>query len=155
MTTYINNGYEYKPKAIRNFYQNLHFTNFIFLTNDKMAEIDETVRRNRYYFLSRTLSVAQIMTLAAEKLTTSRANFGLTRGDEVAYFYMRLVDPDFLFLEVYECANTKNEIVAMSKETFRLCDQHLIYIERMYKKRFHPQELEDIWARGRIKKTSE
>ena len=144
MPTYINNGYEYNPKTINNFYRNMRFTNFIFLSSDKIAEIDETVKQNRYYFTSRTLSVAQVMTFAAEKLTTSKTNFGLTKGDEVAYFYMRIVDPDFLFLEIYESGNTKDEIIAMSKEYFHLYDSYLIHIEKMYKKRFRPQELEDI-----------
>ena len=92
------------------------------------------------------------MTFTSERLTTSYKNFGLLNGDEVAYFFIKLVDPELLFLEVYESANKVQEIKDYCLCNFRIHDKFLIYLEKCYNIKFKEYSPDDLWARDAIKK---
>ena len=92
------------------------------------------------------------MHYTAERLITSSRNYGLTNGDEKAYFYMKMVDPDFLFLEVYEAANMKDEIKDFSMKNFRIYDGVLIKLEKQFNELFMIYGPNDLWSRERIKR---
>lgn len=147
--------YPYNPRTIWNFYQNMNFRNFRNLSSEKIGEIEQRVLKESYFFKGKAPTLGSLMTFTAAKLTSSSRLFSLTNGDEIAYFYIKMVDPDFLFLEAYESANMKDEVKEICMENFHIYDPGLIFIERVFQKKFKPSELENIWARNRIKKVSE
>ncbi len=140
----------FNRQTIVNFYTTVRFTNFANLTDERIAAIDDIVSRYSFFMAYGTKTLGSLMTRCAEKLTTSSRNFGLLNGDEVVYFYIKTVDPDFLFLEVYESANKKEQIKPLCFQNFKLYDPVLVYFERMFQKRFKLESLEYIWSRERI-----
>ncbi len=148
MTVYFN------KQTIFKFYNTLGFTNFGNLSEERITEIDEIVARYSFLMSYGTKSLGSLMTRCAEKLTTSRRNFGILNGDEAIYFYIKTVDPDFLFLEAYETANKKEQIKPLCLENFGIYDSVLIYFEKLFQKRFKLESLEYIWSRSRIKPLS-
>lgn len=65
---------------------------------------------------------------------------------------MKMVDPDFLFLEVYEAANMKDEIKDFSMKNFRIYDGVLIKLEKQFNELFMIYGPNDLWSRERIKR---
>lgn len=142
----------FDKQVIIKFYKTLKFNNFKTLNLDRIQEIDEIVERYRPIFINNTIGLLTLMHYTAERLITSSRNYGLTNGDEKAYFYMKMVDPDFLFLEVYEAANMKDEIKDFSMKNFRIYDGVLIKLEKQFNELFMIYGPNDLWSRERIKR---
>lgn len=143
----------YRPDVVANFYKRQPFMEFINLSEKRAEEIKMMVQHNYGYFAAHTSSLGGLMTSAANKLTTSARNFGLVGSDEILLFYIFLVDPDFLFLECYQCANKKEEVKPLCMNNLNIYDPFLIYYEVWFQRRFRKPELSDLWARGRIDTT--
>lgn len=123
---------------------------FLFLTTKRLEELKNLAEESRPYFNRGITSLAGLMSLSACKLTTSARNFGLQNSDEIIFFYLTLVDPDFLFLEAYECANRKDQIEPLCIANIGIYDPYIIYYEVLLQRRFRFPELDVLWARGRI-----
>ena len=145
----------HNPNAIRNFYRSVRYSHFLNLTPQRALEIDALVDLWRHFFEMDINSVGQKMTFAAERLTTSAKQFKLFTGDEALYFYIKMVDPDFLFLEAYESANTREQFVALCKRNFGIVDSIFTHLEKEINSRFKIYKDEDLWSRNRIDKRIE
>ena len=92
------------------------------------------------------------MTFAAERLTISYKTYGLLTKSEAAYFYINIIDPNLLFLEIYEAANMVQERRNFSFLNFGIYDQYLMYLEKMYNNYFLDYNPDDLWSREKIKR---
>lgn len=142
----------FNKQVIIRFYQTLKYTGFKNLTSERIQEIDVLSDFYRPIFINNTTGLLTLMHYTAERLITSSKNYGLTNGDEIAYFYIKIVDPDFLFLEVYEAANMRDEIKDFSMKNFRIYDSVLIKLEKQFNDRFNVYGPDDLWSRERIKR---
>ena len=140
----------FNRQAIIKFYTSIGFTNFNNLEEERIVAIDDIALRSSFFMAYDTITLGSLMTRCAEKLTTSSRNFGLLNGDEAIYFYIKIVDPDFLFLEAYESANKKEEIKPLCLQNFKIYDPTLIYFEKIFQRKFKLESLKDLWARERI-----
>ena len=145
----------HNPSAIRNFYRSIKYSHFLNLTPERAAEIDALVDKWRHFFEMDIHSVGQKMTFASERLTTSAKQFKLFTGDEALYFYIKMVDPDFLFLEAYESANTRDQFVALCRRNFGIVDSIFTHLEKEINSRFGIFKEDDLWSRDRIDKNIE
>ena len=145
----------HNPNAIKNFYRSLKYSHFLNLTPERAKEIDGLVDKWRYFFETDINSIGQKMTFASERLTTSAKQFKLFTGDEALYFYIKMIDPDFLFLEAYESANTREQFVALCKRNFGIVDSIFTHLEKEINSRFQMYKAEDLWSRDHIDKNIE
>lgn len=142
----------FKKEVILNFYRSIGLTNFESIDDNRLKELDELVCLYRSTFTSNTVGLLSLMTYTAERLTVSYKTYGLRNSDEKAYFYMKVVDPNLQFLEVYESANMRDEVRDLCKLNFRIHDKYLIYLEKSYNNRFHEYDRDDLWSRESIKR---
>ena len=142
----------FKMDVINNFYRNLSFTNFESIDEERLKELDKLVLIYRSLFTSQTVGLLSLMTYTAERLNASYRNYGLRNGDEKAYFYMKVVDPNLQFLEVYESANRVEDVKELCKLNFRIHDKFLIFLEKTYNNKFHEYDPDDLWTRDSIKR---
>ena len=122
----------FKKEVILKFYKNLGYVNFESIDENRSKELDELVFIYRDTFINETVGLLSLMTYTAERLTISYKNYGLRNNDEKAFFYMKVVDPNLQFLEVYESANMTKDIRELCKLNFRIHDKYLIYLEKVY-----------------------
>lgn len=141
---------EYYPHDILEFYKKQRFFGFLFLNKKRLAEIKEIAEANRANLSSNTSTLGGLMSLSACRLTTSAQKFGLKNSDEIIFFYITIIDPNFNYLEAYECANKKDQIKSLCIANFGIYDPYIIYYEVLFQRRFHFPELTDLWARGEI-----
>ncbi|MBE6155197.1 MAG: hypothetical protein E7164_00365 [Firmicutes bacterium] len=137
--------------VILNFYRSVNNVDFTNLDSDKMIELDEAVEKWRYYFTNNSAGLISFMTFTAERLFTSNGRYTAVTPTEKIYFYIKMVDPNFYFLEAYEAGNTKDEIKNLCLSNFRIYDHFLIH----YEKELYSTLLDvpdDLWALNRIKR---
>lgn len=139
-------------KVIRKFYGILNFSGFNTIAPERVKEIDEITDFWRPIFINNTVSLRSLMHYTAEKMITSSKNYGLTTGEEIAYFYIKIIDPDFYFLEASECANTMDDMKDLCFKNFGIYDAALIKLEKTFNDRFNAYDPDDLWSRDRIKK---
>lgn len=120
--------------SILNFYKNLKFTGFKTISPDRKKELDVIVEKNIYYFRNNTETKLTLMTVLAEKLTTSAKNYGLLNGDEQAYFFVKMLDPELKYLILYDISNNTEDIKPGRKIEFY--DKYLIILEKYYYRQF-------------------
>ena len=147
----MNYSYE-KKETILKFYKIMRFTKFKKITPKRQLELDTIVRKWDYFFKSQAQGIFPLMTMVAERLITSSNKFGLTNGNEMAYFYVKLIDPTLKMLEIYECSNTKEEIKKYCMINFRFYDTFFIFLERCYNERFQEYKSDELWSRDSIKR---
>ena len=145
MKTYPN------KETILRVYKYVWHSNFEELTDDKIHELNNAVEFWRYFFVNKSSNLLSMMTEAAEKMITSNGRYTAVTHAEKAYFFIKLIDPDFLFLEAHESGNTMEEIRELCLLNFRLYDKNLIRLEqRLYKTLKDVPE--DLWTLERIKR---
>lgn len=142
----------YSHLHINNFYKKIKFSKFMSLTEERAKEIDELVNIWWNYFHNNTLGFLNLMSFLAMKLTASSKKIGLFSGDEILYFYVKMIDPSLVFLEIYESSSTKEELVNTTKLNFKIYDNVLIYLENCLNKRFKFYNPDDLWARDSIRR---
>lgn len=114
--------------------------------------IDLYVQMWEPFFTNQSCGILTKMTFTAERMILSAKSFGLHNDDEKAYFYIKMIDPEFLMLEAYESANTKEELMHFCINNFGFYDKFLIGLEKKCNKRFNLIEIDELWSRERIKK---
>ncbi len=134
-------------------YSKLGFASFGTLTPEKCEELDKLVAKWQYYFTSKTTGYRAKLNLVSERLLTSYKNMGLETGDEVAYFFIKLLDPTLLHLEAFESANLADEMKELCFKTFRVFDKNMITLQKLYNARFREYAPEDLWDRQTIKRS--
>ena len=142
----------FRKDVILKFYQYLGKIDFTTITNDRRKEIDLIVAKHNYYFKTNSIGFLTLMTFVAERLTTSYKTYGLLDKNEAAYFYINIIDPNLLFLEVYEAANMKQEQKDFSFLNFGIYDKYLMFLEKTYNDYFLDYNPNDLWSREQIKR---
>lgn len=146
MYTYINTN------SILNFYKYLKFTGFKAVSPERKDELDALVEMHKFYFTKNTSGKLALITLLSERLTTSPKNYGLLNGDEQAYFFVKMVDPELQHLAVYEAANNAKDIKELAIKNFGFYDKYLVMLEKYLNKRFQEYDIDDLWDRDNIKR---
>ena len=90
----------FNTNGISHFYELMKNVNFNELTPQKAKEIDELVSYWYNLFHNRTEGRLSLMVYTAEKMTTSNGYYGVISPAEKVYFYVKMVDPEFYFLEL-------------------------------------------------------
>ena len=142
----------FNKEIIIKFYRTLDFTDFMSITDERRNELDKLITRYSFYFKSQSIGPLSLMTLVAERLVTSYKSFGLSNGDEKAYFFIKLIDPELQHLAVYESANKIPQIKEYCMKNFRIYDKYLIHLEKCYNQRFQDYEPDELWGRDNIKR---
>ena len=127
------------------------YRKFTTLTKEKCEEIDNLVNRWWYRFHTSSSYLINACRLA-EKLTISAKIMGLNSGDEIFYFYIKMLDPDFKLLEIHEISNTKEEFQKLVKMYFPFFDNCLLKLEKALNNQLKIFEANDLWAESTIKK---
>ena len=153
--TNVSHYVTHNPVAIKNFYRSIKYSHFLNLTPERVEEIEALIDKWRHFFETNIVTTGQKMTFVAERLTTSAKQFKLFTGDEILYFYIKMVDPDFLFLEAYESANTRDQFVAICKKNFGLVDSILTHLEKEANSRFQIIKDDELGSRNCIDKNIE
>ena len=119
----------YDINVMKKFYQFLDFTKFKMLTLERMKEIDQSVAKVRGE-LFKYKNRMSIMGIIANRLMASSQTLGLQNGDEIAYFYIKAVDENLLYLEITNIAENKEELKELCKRKFGVYDNVIIQLER-------------------------
>lgn len=140
-------------EVILNFYRLMrkYGCNFAELSDSRIAEIDAAVESWRYFFTNKSYNLLSMMTLTAEKMTCSNGVYTAKTPTEKVYFYVKMIDPQFLFLEAQESGNTMEEIKRLCILNFKLYDPTLISFEKELHKVLKDLP-EDMWTLDRIKR---
>ena len=133
---------------IRNFYKNLMFYGFKTINEERKRYLDELV--NIFASVLRKHTVKDTMIAIILWLTYNSQEYGLLNGDEQAYFLINIVDPNLLFLEAHEVANTKDDEKLLCIKYFNIYDPILIKLERKYNTYFNIYDLDEIWSFNRL-----
>ena len=153
MTNFINYDYYVNSlKEIALFYRYISSVDFSKLTYDDIQNVKLYVNKWYYYFHSKAPGRQKLMGFVAEKLRISNGYYGPKTIEEKALFYILMVDPNFLFLEVYEIANTIDERKYLAKLNFNLIDEKLMMLEKKCNNEFKFYNEDDFLSFERIKK---
>lgn len=131
----------YDVDTMKKFYQFIDFTSFRSLTPERMTEIDELVskiKRETTKYKNRM----SLMGVIANRLLASSQSLGLKNGDEIAYFYIKAVDENMLYLELNNLAENKEELRELCKRQFGVYDNVIIYMERCLANRLDSLQIE-------------
>ena len=131
----------YDVNTMKKFYQFLDFTNFKLLTTERMAEIDQIASKLKGE-MAKYKSRMSIMGIIANRLMASSQSLGLQNGDEIAYFYIKVVDDNLLYLELANLAENKEELKELCKRRFGVYDNVIIQIERYLVNRLENLQIE-------------
>jgi len=142
----------FNKNALIKFYQSLNFTNFESITDERKLELDKIVKIIGKKLSAKINGKLSLMTLIAERLTTSYKYYGLLNGDEKAYFFIKIIDPELDFLKAYESGNKLEEIREYFLRTYQLFDIQLIRLEKAYNDKFNEYELENLFNEDIIKR---
>lgn len=148
------NKYEikYSSIAIKRFYKSLRFTRFLRLVEERRELLDALVEKNRFYFKMDTTTFASFVTSTAIKLYQESQIYGFLNDDEKVYFYVKMVDPDFKYLEIYEAFYNVATQRDAAHLNFGYYDNVIIYFERLLNKRFRMFQEDELWMRESIKR---
>lgn len=138
---------------LQEFYNKLKGVRFNYITEDRFEYLDNLVNEYKLYFSIDTTSMGSLATSAAEKLTKDHSKYGFLNRDEIIYFYIKMVDPEFKFLEVYESVATIKEMRETCILNFGYYDNVIIFFERIFNKKFQIFEPDELWMRDSIKRT--
>ncbi|MBE6156766.1 MAG: hypothetical protein E7161_03360 [Firmicutes bacterium] len=141
------------------FYKNLHFKGFKTITDDRKKELDDIVLK-WFSIFHNTDNINDdknigFMSRVAWRLICDSHYLGLNTGDEIAYFFVNIVDPELIFLECYEAANSKEELLKFCRMNFQTYDAKMIVVEKYYNERFRIFTPDELWTLERIKKNIE
>jgi len=145
-------NYFFRKNSIIKFYHIININDFSSITEERQSELDEIVNTWKEHFISNSVGILTLMTYTSERLTTSSKKFGLNTKEELAYFYINIVDPVLLFLEIYESASKSDEIKNNCIKNFYFYDKFLIQLEKKYNDYFKKYNPEDLWSRELVKK---
>ncbi len=150
----MTNIYEIKycKEVIARFYANLRFTGFNKLTIDRINYINCLVELNRSYFMMDAIGYGGFITSTAKKLYTDNDIYKLENGDEKAYFFIKMLDPMFQYLEIYESFYSEDAIKDAAILNFGYYDKFIIFLEKLYNKRFKEFDSDELWMRNSIKR---
>lgn len=146
MYIFINKG------SISKFYKTLKFTGFKKISQERKDELDIIVSKYEYYFKNMTDTKLALMSLLADRLITSSKTYGLLNGDEQAYFFVKMIDPELNHLALYEASNKIEDIKNNAIKDFNFYDKNLIILEKYLNERFHEYDVDDLWSRDSIKR---
>ena len=121
------------------------------LTEEQMQLLDAAVEKWRYYFTNSSIGILSMMTFTAEKMLSSNGRYTAVTPLEKMYFYVRMIDPEFLFLEAHESGNTIEEIKQLCIQNFRVYDPTLIRHEKEILK-VMKNAPDNLWDLERIKR---
>ena len=131
----------YDIDAMKKFYQFIDFSNFKLLTTERMAEIDQIATKLKGE-LAKYKSRMSIMGIVANRLMASSQSLGLLNGDEIAYFYIKVVDDNLLYLELANLAENKEELRELCKRRFGVYDNVIIQLEKFLVNRLDNLQIE-------------
>ena len=118
----------FKKQTVVHFYSHIINVNLNNLTDEQIESLEDAVRNWSHFFNHETHGILSRMTFTAEKMTISNGTYGPKTWEEKLYFYIRMVDPNFLFLEAHESGNTMDEIKKLCKLNFGIYDPYIIQL---------------------------
>ncbi len=121
------------------------------ISEERRMELDKIVEQKRYYFENTVIGPANLRILLAHRLTSSSKNYGLQNGDETAYFFMRMIDPNYSILEMYEIFNKIDEFKQTFVKKFHYFDSVLLKFEKISNARFNIFQENELWVRAQTK----
>ncbi len=142
----------YSQALIINFYKKIKFSNFKNLTAKRTQELDELVAKWWSYFHDRSAGFLTLSFNVSQKLTVSSRGLGLKNGDEIFYFYIKMLDPSFVLLEIYEISNQKDELKELAELNFGIFDPYLLKLEKLLNQRFVYYKEGELWDRDTIRR---
>ena len=131
----------YSQENMKKFYQSINFSHFETLTLDKMHELDKKAEKLRNT-LGKYKNRMSIMGIVANRLLASSKSLGLLTGDEIAYYYIKVVDNNLLYLELANLVKSKYELVTLCKRQFGVYDNVIIQLERYLVNRLDSLQIE-------------
>ncbi len=137
---FISGDKNYSKEIINKLYCSLKFNKFTNISKERMAEIDILATSWRESLRNHFVNTPSVMTNIANQLIASRQKFNLANDDEALYFYVKVVDPKFKFLELSQIAKDKKELATLQIKQFGIYDNVIVYIEENLDRRL--QELE-------------
>lgn len=145
-------NYNDKKNILKRFYRSLNFKGFKTITDAKKEELDSIILIWYEKFHQFNLKGLDFVVLVAIKLIEDPSGYNILTGDEIAYFFIKMIDPELLALECYEVANTNEECRKLLLLNLGYCDSRLIVLEKYYNNRFQIFNKEEMWSLERIKK---
>jgi len=91
-----------EKSSLLKLYRKLSNVDFYKLSDERKSEIDEIVARLYSSFHQKNNRVLTIMSMISERMSFNTYRYGIYTNEELAYFFIKTVDPDLLFLECYE-----------------------------------------------------
>ena len=142
----------FNTNSIKKLYFILKFTGFRNLSKERKEILDRYIAIHRDNFLENSCGPVSLACYTAEKLTTNPKKFTIENDDERVYVYIKILDPDFKFLEAYEMANLQDEVRAICLLNFHYYDSNMVLFERKYNALFKEFSPEDLWTRESLKR---
>lgn len=107
--------------------------NFYSISSDRLEKIDKIVDKFKrsYIILNESMKISILFT--SDKLIASyKTKFSLLDENELAYFFINVVDPELKLIELYNIANSKEELKELCFKECGLYPPLLIKIENRY-----------------------
>ncbi len=133
-------------------YTQLHFAGFRTITPERREELDKIVKRWEYYFESRTTGYKSKLNMVAERLRSSYGWYGLKNGDDVAYFFIKMMDPTLQHLIAFESSSLTDEMKETCYKTFRVYDKNMINLQKIFNDHFKIYSPEELWGQDDTKR---
>lgn len=132
----------YDIDTMKKFYHFLNFGKFQSLSTERMKEIEEIANKFKNETTSRYKNKMSVMEITANRLLASSQSLGLLNGDEIAYFYIKVVDDSLLYLNLAYLAKDKDELIEFCKRQFGVYDNVIIQIEKYLVNRLDALQIE-------------
>ena len=131
----------YNIDTMKKFYQFIDFTNFKLLTQDRIIELDQKAAKIKGE-MAKYRNRMSVMGIVANRLMASSQSLGLKNGDEIAYFYIKVVDDNLLYLELANIATDKEELKDLCIRKFGVYDNVIIHLEKYLVNRLDSLQIE-------------
>ncbi len=136
-------------ESILKFYRSVKNADFTSITDERRKELDMIIFKTRKYIDNKAVGgLISQMSCTAEKLTTSCNKLGLETIDELAYYYVHMVDLSLSFLNTVrdlltQEGTTKADLRERCFKVLGIYDSNLIELEYKYDKYFNNREFGD------------
>ena len=142
----------YSKENVYKFYTLVSHVDFNSLSIERANEIDAQVLKYSYYFHNKTCGPLDLINFTAEKMRVSNKYYGIYTPEEMAYFFIKMIDPSFLALEAYEAGNTLKEQREISIKNLYYYSLFIIRLEEKINDRFNFYKQDEMCFLERVRR---
>lgn len=123
----------------------LNFSIFIESFNQITEEDFKRLNNQAQLWISTSIEPQNFKT-AAYNILKQRNLLNIKNKEEMLLLFILIIDPELTMLTIYEEESKDEEIAKRAEEELGFYNKNLIYLEKLYKKKFCPNKKLSLWS---------